>query len=185
MTSHFYPRNKDYARKKFGFDDNHFIVAFSGEFSDRKGVLRLTNAAEGLDKVKIALAGKGKLEPNGTNIIHKGLVNPIDMPDFLSAADVFVLPTLSEGCSNSLIEAMACGLPIVSSNLSFNSDILDNSILIDPNSVKDIKNAIVFLRDNVELRKKMSEDSLSKIKHLSLENRALNIKEWIDSIIDK
>ena len=64
--------------------------------------------------------------------------------EYLNCADIFVSPTLAEGCSNSIVEAMACGLPIISSDLPFNHDILDekNSILLDPVEVNEIALAI-------------------------------------------
>ena len=80
----------------------------------------------------------------------------------MNAADVFVLPTLAEGCCNAILEAMACGLPIISSNLPFNWDILNdkNSILIDPNNINQIADAIQRLRDSPKLRSEMSEEAL-------------------------
>ncbi len=67
------------------------------------------------------------------------------IPNYICASDVFVLPTTAEGCCNAIIEAMGCGLPIVSSDRAFNYDILneENSILVDPESVDEIDNAII------------------------------------------
>jgi glycosyltransferase involved in cell wall biosynthesis len=74
---------------------------------------------------------------------------------------------------------MACGLPIISSNLSFNDDILDNSnsIRIDPNNVDEISNAIYTLYKDIGVRTSLGKMALRKSKDLSIENR---IKKIID-----
>lgn len=87
---------------------------------------------------------------------------------------MFCLPTLNEGCSNAIVEAIACGLPIISSNLPFNDDILDssNALLVNPESVDDIASAIKQLMDNSDLRQKLAEGSKEKAKSLWIEFRA-------------
>lgn len=106
-----------------------------------------------------------------------------DVPLYLNAADVFVLPTLQEGCCNAVVEAMACGLPIISSNLPFNWDVLnlDNSIMVDPLNVEEIKQAIIKLRDDVQLRLAMSCAALEKAKELTIQERAAKILSFIQS----
>jgi teichuronic acid biosynthesis glycosyltransferase TuaC len=180
-TNHFYPRNKEQARARFGFDQKSFIVAFVGHFSERKGVLRVAEAVRGLDNVSVAFAGKGPLVPDLPNCIYNKVVKPEDIPFFLSAADVFVLPTLNEGCCNAIIEAMGCGLPVISSDLPFNAEILNrnNSILVDPTDIESIRNAILFLRDHPKVCEAMGNESLSIAKALSIESRARNIRSWI------
>ncbi len=180
-SNFFYPRNKSEARKKFGFDQHIFIVAFMGSFIERKGVLRVAEAVNGLENVCVAFAGNGPDRPRASNCIYNNVVKPENVPDFLSAADVFVLPTLSEGCCNAIIEAMACGLPIISSNLPFNADILNdtNSILVDPRNIEEIRRAIVYLRDEPNICKAMSAASVAISKKLSIETRVKNIYSWI------
>jgi glycosyltransferase involved in cell wall biosynthesis len=113
--------------------------------------------------------------------LYKGPLRHEAIPNYLNASDVFVLPTLREGCCNAIVEAMSCGLPIISSNLSFNLDVLDNtnSILIDPNDIDAIAVAIKKLRDDKELRRQMSEASLKKAKELNIYQRAKDIISFI------
>ncbi|MBD8589474.1 glycosyltransferase family 4 protein [Peribacillus simplex] len=179
----FYKREKSEARKKMGWDDDKFIVAFVGHFNDRKGVMRLDKAISNIPEAYVAYAGDGELIPNSPNIIHNGNVAPDLMPWYLSAADIFVLPTLNEGSCNAIIEAMACGLPIISSNREFNFDILsnENALLINPESIIEIRSAIAKLMNSKELRNTLSTKSLETAKNLIIEERAYNIFNWLES----
>lgn len=178
----FYPRNKLEARKRFGFPKDRFIVCFVGSFDHRKGIKRLMEATEELKEVYVICAGKGDLKPMNSNCLYNNQVNHEDLPYFYSTADLFVLPTTNEGCCNAIIEAMACGLPIVSSNLPFNNEILDEScsIKIDPLNVKEISKAIEYIYLNNEFREKLKEGSLKKSKGLTLNRRADKILTFIN-----
>lgn len=183
----FYPLERNNCRAKLGICENDFIVAFVGRFIHRKGAIRVEQAILSLNNPSIKAIFIGstmkdedkRQEPQGDEIIFKGIVPHDDVPMYLSAADVYVLPTLAEGCSNSIVEAMACGLPIVSSNLPFNFDIIDsdNAILVDPIDLDRISEAIKRLKDDPELRNRLSNNSLSKSQELSFEKRVDRIEE--------
>lgn len=180
----FYPRNRHEARKKYNIDPEQFIVSFVGSFDDRKGINRLCEAIDRFNgEVKVICAGKGKLVPTSENCIYKDAVLHDDLPLFLSASDVFVLPTRNEGCCNAIIEAIACGLPIVSSDKSFNDDILDesNSIRINPDDVDAIYDAINQLKSNTTLREKLHNGSLERAKALTLKERAKRILAFMEN----
>jgi len=182
IPSRFSPKEKIEARKHFGLPEDGFIVSFVGHFIERKGISVLKAAVDSVDDAYLICAGKGELKPVGDNVLYTNLVKPEELAMFYSASDVFVLPTLNEGCCNAIIEAMACGLPIISSNLSFNDDILDetNSIRIDPKDVNAIADAIRTIKDDPELRARLAKGSLEKAKSLTLEKRAENILEFME-----
>lgn len=185
--SRFYQMDKREARAALGFSENDFIVAYTGWFSERKGSRRVSDALKKLGNVKSIFIGSEEDSPTPTytpdceGMLFCGRLPHQDLVKYLNCADVFVLPTLAEGCCNSIIEAMACGLPIISSNLPCNDDILDdnNSIRINPGSVEEITKAIEFLRDNPEERERMSEASLSAASDLSIDKRAKRILNYI------
>ena len=184
----FKPIDKNVARKKLGFDEKDFIVSFVGSFDERKGIDRLEKAIDcfGGD-VKLAAVGKGKLKPTSENCIWAKPVSHDNLPIIYSASDLFVLPTRNEGCCNAIIEAMGCGLPIISSDRSFNYDILNNnnSILINPDDVKELTEAITSLKDDYEKRNKLSINAIKTAKQLSLQKRASNILLFLKEGIEE
>lgn len=188
-NSLFRKMDKESCRDRFNIKASDFVVAFVGNMNHRKGPDRLSEAIDKLndDSIKSFFIGTNKdgadIVPTCKGILHYGSLSHDKIPIYLNAADVFVLPTLHEGCCNAIIEAMACGLPIISSDKDFNRDILnkDNAILIDPMNIDDIATAIKTLKDNPTLRLKMSEEALKKAKDLTIENRAKSIVEFIKS----
>lgn len=183
----FFQRDKQDCRKKMGYQQDYFIVAFVGQFDSRKGVERLNQALEELNdnSIKALFMGAGPDKPEYSGTLISQTVPHDMLPEYLSCADVFVLPTLNEGCSNAIIEAMACGLPIISSDLPFNHDILNksNAILIDPTNTSQISQAILALKNNPDKRMQLSKQVISTASRLKLTNRAENIIEFIRSRI--
>lgn len=179
----FHKINQLEARNKMGFSQNDFIVGFVGSFDERKGILRLQEAVNRVTGVRFACAGKGKLIPNSENCIFKEPVKNENLVYFYNSCDIFVLPTRMEGCCNAIVEAVACGLPVISSDRLFNYDILDssNAILVDPDDVDEIENALRRVYDNKKFRDELAAGSLKKAKLLTLEQRAHNILEFLEN----
>ena len=187
----FYYHDKKLARKKLGFSLEDFIVSFVGGFIYRKGSLRLSQAIDSLkdDYIKSIYIGGvqdgDRCEPTGKDIIFKGRLKHDEIPLYLACSDVFVLPTLHEGCSNAIVEALACGIPVISSDLDFNYDILNknNSILIDPNNINEIAEAIKKLKEDKILSDRLSQGALETAKELTIDVRAKKIIQFIKSRI--
>lgn len=187
----FYKKNKTRLRDRLGFGQDDFITAFVGGFIQRKGAKRISEAITKLKDKDIKSIFIGSLPtkdpselPVCDGILFRGALSHEKVSDYLNAADVFVMPTLHEGCCNANIEALACGLPVISSDREFNYDILDEScsILVDPTDISEIAKAISYLKNNKELLNKMSKNAIIKAASLNIESRAKKITEFI---IDK
>lgn len=178
----FYPREKTKCREQLGIPKDIFVVGFVGGFISRKGDKRLLKAVNQLEDVYVAYAGRGDDPPVGEKVIFCETLDHEMVSVFLNTLDIFVLPTLSEGSCNAIVEAMACGIPIISSDLPFNDDALDsnNSIRINPNSIESIKKAITKLKNNDELRLKLKQNALDKSQSFEIGNRAAKILSFIE-----
>ena len=180
----FYKKDKLACRQKFGFPENAFIIAYTGSFIKRKGTRLLSSALERFDDVYSIFIGVGEDKPTCKNILHTGRVNNKELADYLNAADMFVLPTLAEGCCNAIVEAVSCGLPVVSSDRAFNHDILDEScaILIDPTDEDAIYQAIKRMKEDETYRESLANGSMEKAKSLSLDVRVEKLLSFISDM---
>lgn len=183
----FHKRDKIECREQLGLPKDVFIVAFVGGFIERKGPQRVADALNMVKDVKSVFIGKGEQEPNCKGILFKGAMPHERVPIYLNAADCFVLPTLHEGCCNAVVEAMACGLPIISSNLPFNWDVLDdtNSIMVDPNSINEIAEAIRTLKEDEKKRSVLAQGALQKAKELTIDKRSEAIMNFIEDRLNR
>lgn len=181
-NNRFYQKDRDECRTKLGLPKDAFIVAFVGAYIERKGVLRLEEALNRIGNVHSLFIGKGPQEPHAVNMLHSGNVRNEELCDYLNASNIFVLPTLAEGCSNAIVEALACGLPVVSANLPFNDDILNdgNSIRVDPMDIDAIQAAIVKLQNDPKLCARLSKGSLAMAQELTIDNRVRRILSFMN-----
>lgn len=177
----FCPRDKKAMREKLGVPTDAVVGIYTGAFTKAKGALRVQKAAARIPSLKMVYLGGGPEEPCGDNIVFKGKIPHDLIPEWLCTADFFVLPTLQEGCCNAIVEAMSCGLPIISSDLPFNDDIVDKdmALLVDPMDVDAIYQAMNTMTNNETFRYACAEKSLERSKGLDIVKRANNIAAFM------
>jgi teichuronic acid biosynthesis glycosyltransferase TuaC len=179
--SRFYPRDKVLMRKRYGLPLSVFLVGCVGHFSHRKGQQRILDAMTGLENSGVLFIGGGVPNSSFVPICFNQVVSHEKVPELLSACDAFVLPTTGEGSSNAIVEAMACGLPIVSSSGEFNDDLLtdDMSIRINPLNVNEIRKAICTLHHDPALRADMAEAALKRSRQFDINDRTRRILNFM------
>lgn len=183
-TDLFRPMDKTEQRRDRGLSDADFVVSFVGGFIERKGFDKVQQVMGRHPDWKCILIGGGDIPITvpKEQIAFAGRIGHDRIPAYLCASDVFVLPTKAEGCCNAIVEAMGCGLPIVSSDRGFNYDILNReyAILVDPENVDEIDRALMTYASHPQLRKEHADKSLQAGKLLSIENRANGIVRFME-----
>lgn len=107
------------------------------------------------------------------DIIHIGFVDYQELPDLYSGASVFVLPSYCESFGIPLLEAMACGVPIVTSNIfAMPETVGDAGLLVNSHDFGEIGEAIYLLLTDQNLRKELINKGLDRVKRFSWENAA-------------
>ena len=183
-TARFRPGDRLALRRKRGLPAEAFLVGFAGPFIAQKGYPELVRAVAGLPDVRLVLLGRGTHPAGDPQTAFCGTVPHDDMADYLGACDVFVLPTRIEGSCNSVIEAMACGLPVITASGRHMDDIVDDdtALRVDPADAGAIRAAILALRDDPDRRRRMAAAGVAKAKTLELNERARRVTAWLESV---
>jgi len=110
------------------------------------------------------------------NVIFLGHISEEEVVKIYHMADVFAYPSAYEGFGYTPLEAMACGVPVVTSNASSIPEVVgDAAILIDPNNDKEICDAISRVLDDDKLRNKMVEKGIIQANKFGIQRFSENI----------
>ncbi len=122
----------------------------------------------------------------------EGVVRYLGKPDrqvlmeIYNAADALVFPSLFEGFGMPLLEAMACGTPTITSNVSAMPEVVgDDGLLVDPNSTQEIADAVIQLYRDPLLQARLTERGLIRVKHFTWQNTAESIARIYEQIVLK
>ena len=145
-TQHFTKRNQAGCRKKYGIAIDDFVACFTGRFGViGKGFEELRALAvlawEAQSRIKFLIATDEVPSGWPANVVFVQNANYDQIPEIYSAADIFVFPTRYEGCSYSLLEAMACELPVLTTQVGYAKDIYRDIAELSP---------FIFLENQVE-----------------------------------
>jgi len=157
------------------------FILFVGTIEPRKNIVSLVHAFHRMNRndISLVIAGRrGWLYEEvfreieklnlGDRVIFLDYVPETDLPLIYNSASVFVYPSLYEGFGFPPLEAMACGVPVVTSNKSSLPEIVgDAGVLINPENVEEIKEAIIDVLEDEALRKDMVKKGLKRVKLFS------------------
>lgn len=185
---------KEEARKIFHLPSDAFIIGTVGRITDQKGHRFLIEAARGLKNIHLAIAGDGPLRSElkntadqiGVNCNFTGMIAPEKIPVFMKSLDIFCFPSLWEGFSIALIEAMAAGLPVIASGIPPNKEALgDTGIIVPPGDAKALTKALNMLIGDPSLMRSVTQKEKERVKIFSVDNTVKTYEKLFEEILKK
>ena len=187
----FFEQNRKAKRSMLNISEDEFVIGYVGRLSNEKGLRYLIQAISMLNQsdmpLKVLVIGEGPerkelevlsaKEKVEQKIIFAGFQNNTE--SWFPAMDLFVLPSLTEGTPMALLEALACGIPVVASAVGGVPQVIDsgnNGLLVSPGRPEEIKEAVINLYKNNELRTGLSKAAQHIIKS------KYNVENWINEV---
>jgi len=190
----------DTVKKKYGINSKYIL--FVGRLEPRKNIPGLIEAFYALKKRhniphKLAVVGMKDfkyLEIYNTakrlhldeDIFFTGRVDQEDLPMIYNGADLFVFPSFGEGFGIPPLEAMACGIPVITSNTTAFPEVVgDAGIMINPWKNKELSEAMYAVLSDASLQSKMRSKGLERSKRFSWSQTAQKILGVYEEIYEK
>jgi UDP-glucose:(heptosyl)LPS alpha-1,3-glucosyltransferase len=153
----FDPELREKSREELNLKPDQTALLFTGSGWERKGLLFAIEAAAlcGDRKMRLLVAGRGNARLYKTKSLRFWREEPVhflgevaDMLPVYAAADIFILPTIYDPFSNACLEALACGLPVITTRSNGFSEIIENGV---HGSIVDHPGDLLALRDAIRL----------------------------------
>ena len=156
----FDPELREKSRAQLNLKQDQIALLFAGSGWERKGLLFAIEAMALCKnrKLRLLVAGRGNAKPYKTTPFCFWREKPVqflgevaDLVPIYTAADIFILPTIYDPFSNACLEALACGLPVITTRSNGFSEIIEGgvhgSIVADAGNLIDLRDAIRFWSD--------------------------------------
>lgn len=177
------PERFEAVRRKYGLPERY--VLFVGVLQPRKNVATLLRAFSLLvveklgQDLKLVVAGEsgwglteirkmvGSLGLQD-HVVFAGSIEDEDLPDLYRGAHLFVYPSLYEGFGLPILEAMACGIPVITSNISSMPEVAgDAAVLVDPRDPEGLASAMASVLTDEALREKLRQKGIARARGFS------------------
>lgn len=187
----FYPRDRHQAMEYVArhYRINQPFILYVGRLQERKNLIRLLQAysrsrSQGIQQPLVLVGGKdwmaqpivdaiSRLEIRD-DVVLTGYVPSQDIPWFYSAADVFVYPSIFEGFGLPVLEAMSCGIPVITSMGSSLEEVAgDAAIIVDPLNSGSISSALERILGDSTLRQKLGQAGIRRSKKFDSDQTAM------------
>lgn len=184
-------------RKELGLSADAAVIITVGELNANKNHIQVLEALSKLNKTNFhyLIVGNGedeqKLQKAVNELLLRDKVSFLgfrrDVPELLTASDVFILTSRREGLPKAVMEAMAVGLPIIATDVRGNRDLVksgENGYLVPLGNAEQTAIAIERLIDSEDLRRSMGGKSKELVKQYDLQNILKEMEKIYDNILN-
>nr|WP_320161279.1 glycosyltransferase family 4 protein [uncultured Methanoregula sp.] len=164
---HFVDLNLFHCSKKY--DDRPDMIGYIGRLSEEKGVLNFVNAFSGIhsedSRIQFFIGGDGALRDQiltsissdglNENVTNVGWIPHNELPIYLNNLKLLVLPSYTEGLPNIMLEAMACGTPVLVSPVGAIPDVIEDEktgFILKDNSPGNIQDSVIHALKHPHLK---------------------------------
>src|SRR5437016_13253266 len=180
---------REKSREELNLKPDQIALLFAGSGWERKGLLFAVEAAALCKerKIRLLVAGRGNARLYKTRRLRFWREEPVqflgevaDMLPVYAAADIFILPTIYDPFSNACLEALACGLPVITTRSNGFSEIIENgvhgSIIDNPADLTGLRDAIRFWSDSSR-RDTVRAANIARASHFDISK---NVEQTLD-----
>ena len=151
-------------------------IIFVGRLSKEKGIETIMEISKKLpNDINLLIVGSGpesgkikKLSETLDNIHYLGYQTHENSIKLIRGSDILIQPSLHEGISTTILESMACKIPIIATNVGGNQELIihgKTGILIEPNASKELLDSIVQLYSDQTLKEKIIQDAIITVQN--------------------
>jgi glycosyltransferase involved in cell wall biosynthesis len=188
-TEFFTPGQRAESRRALGIPESGTVFVFVGRIHPWKGIPEILRVAEACPDFRFVLIGPGDIPAHRENCLFTGQMEPETIRLWLRAADCFILPTHTEAVPTSVMEAFACGIPAITTDIGGCPEIVEegiNGLMVPVNNIQALRKAVVWMHahplERMEMGRKARITVTEQYDHTVLINRLIAVhRDVLDS----
>lgn len=191
------PEHNRAVRERYSLANGTFCLLNVGSNNARKNISAILSVIDRLKSQELPvvfwkagadfdLSQKQFIQTRGLGSVVRYLGKPTEetLVELYNAADCLIAPSLYEGFGFTILEAMACGTPVITANVSAMPEVAgDAALLVDPNDIEVIARAVQDLHTHPEKAKALVRKGLTRVQNFSWENTAEQAAQVYEQVL--
>jgi glycosyltransferase involved in cell wall biosynthesis len=162
------------------------IFVFVGRLHAWKGIRELLAVARECPTITFVFIGPGDIPEHPDNCLFLGAKPPVEVRTWLNAADCFILPTYTDAVPAAVMEAFACGIPAITTDIGGCPEIVEQEIsglLVPVRNIERLREAVVWMvnhpGDRLHMGKNARDTAVNRYDHRILTDRLIEVHRML------